>query len=1498
VAEDFSIDGKVNIDYSAFDAMSAKGAQAYEKLKKPFDRMVSDFAQIEQKLDSVAKKAQAPFSTLHPAFVQATLDVQKLSDKYDSLNKKQKALYDIASKTAGILGGKDYNNLSTQIDTALSTDFRPTRPVAGGGVEIGLSSREKNLAIVTSMTARLAAEDAKLARQEQILAGNMREVTQGFDQAQKERQEYMQTTYRAGSTSAFTEGLLTPEAAAMQKVLSKLNLQDVFSGADDELVKLGNQLPRIRYALYDVAASATATGAALVAMALVPVAFSIKAERAFADVVRTSKATGDEIATLRKEFVDLQQTIPESFAEITKIGALAGQLNIAKQSLTSFTETVAMFSATTNVNVQDAATAFGRLDQLIDGINGRYQNLGSSILAVGVNSVATESQIIAIAQQIASIANLAKFSADQVIGLSGALASVGTSPELSRGIVTRLFGNIQSAIAEGGEALKKFGAVSGQSAADFKYSWETNAAGQLLRFLKGINEDGTNAETTLRGLGIASIRDIPAILKLAQGWEEVADSLNTAREGFVDNTELQKQYGTITATVSDKLQLLSNNFEALMATIGGASTALIPLIDFAVDFLKVVTDILSNPVGQFLVGLASSVTLVGGALALLVGGLAFGAARFTAIAQAALDLTHMQNMVQNSMTTTGDVIKSTTTAMGQYSSGIAANTLSTREQAKAIAGAVVQANAFKTAIKGTLIGLGITAGLALIAVAWEAIANATKSAGEKSREYFNKVDVSQAIAADTKAYKEGILAYDYYRVAQEDTSNSIAARKQAIVGSTDVEKAYQAQLDETTKSAKMQTVAFGENYASILAGEFGNKVINEKDNPLRGLFDDPKLMESFKASGLNALDVIKTTIKDGAPAAIAEINAAFNQIQAQVPQTKEGQTSRGTAIATNLKTDVTDIEKVTAAEQAFIDLANATAALTEEEKNTIEYQRLLGVAIEESATEAEIATEKLKEYKDAVANAFLDTNTVSDFADSFQKLAEGIGQGGNSFSSWSAAGRTNLANFQDSVAKAIRSGESMGLSATETVAALFASLQAQGIDTANLLAQVSSMNIAGFDPSRIQGLVNSGAFDGIASGFDGIVDSANDAGSAVGGVAEKVRTLLDYAGDLEAVYSRAFDIRFDSQSTLDDIASSFQQIAEATADANEEITDLNNEISKLTADKALKEYFLSVAEAYGDTIRAAQLRAEIAEIDADLADSAQDLAKAQGRASKTLVGNSEAAIDNRAEVLGLVSSYQSHIRALAASGMSQDQLAIRTAELRQDFLNQATALGYNSSELGIYASAFDDVSYAIDNVPRDITVDVDANPAVTALNEIKAAAESASGAMGNIPSEFPDFNTAAIRKAALSARITSYTEQLSAAAKRKDFGPALRLEEVLGRLVQQLNSGDYATGGYTGAGGKYEVAGIVHRGEYVVPKEQVNQSTGTPYFMQQPRSFAQGGYAGGQATSMMVELSPTDRALLRSAGGSGEVVLYANNEAIARSSNAGNRQIVATGGRP
>lgn len=52
-------------------------------------------------------------------------------------------------------------------------------------------------------------------------------------------------------------------------------------------------------------------------------------------------------------------------------------------------------------------------------------------------------------------------------------------------------------------------------------------------------------------------------------------------------------------------------------------------------------------------------------------------------------------------------------------------------------------------------------------------------------------------------------------------------------------------------------------------------------------------------------------------------------------------------------------------------------------------------------------------------------------------------------------------------------------------------------------------------------------------------------------------------------------------------------------------------------------------------------------------------------------------------------------------------------------------------------------------------------------------------------------------------------------------------------MKSRTPTGGWAMGGYTGQGSKYDIAGIVHRGEYVIPREYVDQGSGLPKAMPQ-----------------------------------------------------------------
>lgn len=374
---------------------------------------------------------------------------------------------------------------------------------------------------------------------------------------------------------------------------------------------------------------------------------------------------------------------------------------------------------------------------------------------------------------------------------------------------------------------------------------------------------------------------------------------------------------------------------------------------------------------------------------------------------------------------------------------------------------------------------------------------------------------------------------------------------------------------------------------------------------------------------------------------------------------------------------------------------------------------------------------------------------------------------------------------------------------------------------------------------------------GLQDGLDGVGNSADEA-------AQKVYTLVDYANDLSTVWKRAFDIRFSGDQSADTIADSFQKIRDAAEASAKRVLDLGSSIRSLTADMGslrsdinILEYYLKIAREYGDTKRATALEAELAKKRAELADKSEELAekskelaKEQAAQNKTLVGNTQGARDNRKAILDLVTQYQSHIQALAASGMSQEQLAAATDRLKQDFIAQATQLGYNQAELAKYAKSFDDVRVAIANIPRNITVSANTNPAIQAFNEWNAQATAAMAniqrgiqntrnAIGsgiNIPVSTNAYDAAnANRLLALAAQYAAMAQRYADAVRSGNDNAAISWLNQMNNIRNRVSSGGWQTGGYTGAGPASQVAGTVHRGEYVIPKRDVNQATGLPY---------------------------------------------------------------------
>lgn len=415
----------------------------------------------------------------------------------------------------------------------------------------------------------------------------------------------------------------TSELPKLEKELGRLTgAQEKAASSTKRVVsdqdKFIGQLPRLRYALYDVATTYGALSTALLGTATAMTVVGAKFESAFTQVERTLQigVGTDGIERIRQELIDLSQQIPLTFAEITKIAQLGNQLGIAADDVTKFTETVAQFSAITGISAEQTALAFGQLGNLLGVAADDYDRLGSSIALVGVNSAATESQIIAVAREIAPAARAAGFAADEVIGLSGALSSIRVPPERSRSTILQFFETLNMAVANGGRDLENFAAVVGVTASELDAMVRSGQGESIFRRFvdRAAASDTVEVTQALQELGLAGLRVNPTIRALSDNTELLNQTFADGARGWAENTELQRQYGMIVDDLASQFKIFINNLNAIIATITqGAVPGFAGLLQVINDVLASVQDFLDSDFGRTVGGMVVTVTALAGA---------------------------------------------------------------------------------------------------------------------------------------------------------------------------------------------------------------------------------------------------------------------------------------------------------------------------------------------------------------------------------------------------------------------------------------------------------------------------------------------------------------------------------------------------------------------------------------------------------------------------------------------------------------------------------------------------------------------------------------------------------------------------------------------------------------------------------------------------------------------------------------------------------------------
>lgn len=989
-------------------------------------------------------------------------------------------------------------------------------------------------------------------------------------------------------------------------------LEDSVKSATDGIISQ-------RYALYDVATTYGIIGAGLLSVGGMALKAGTDFESSFANVIRSSDDSAESLSGVRQELVDLSTQIPKSFSDLSDIATLGNQLGVASKDLTEFTEVVAKFSVVAGLTPEAAAQAFGKLSNLLHLPIENANALGSSIELVGRKSASTDAEIISIAQRLANTATQAGFTSDQVIGLSAALGSLGQAPERSQGVFEKYFTTINEALAEGGDKLKAFSAITGLTADELNKMVRSGQGFDVFtKFLDGLKgADPVQLTASLDALGLSGLRSNQVITSISNNLPLLKQAFADAAQGAADGTELNRQYDIVAQTLAARLQTLGQAVQAFAASgVANMVPGLADAVGALTDLVNGARAFVGTDIGGFVARSVLTITALAGAF--------FVYRSITALATAStLALVTAQKQIGASG------------AAGGVSGLIAALRL-----------------------------LKLTQDEAAISAA--RLAASTRAVG------------SEAVVAG--AASKG--------AATEITFMQAASDRAAIAG---------YRLADGLLALGRATIVLGALQLVLsLLFDFNNTV-------------------ATGAELLKPLDHGLEQIADAAAGAFWGISNFLTGIQSMI-------SGAGQALG------------------------------------------------------------PLSFLADAVANVF---GGAATFAGQNWMAATDIAAGAR-------AGQKNLTDFA-------------------------ATMRGTSVDASKTQGALGKTNDA------LDALIDQfGQGSGRAADFANSLGGGDGVGGAADQATQKIRTLVDYANDLSSVFKRAFDIRFGPSQGLDAITAGWSAIKKATEESNRAIADYHAQLLGLSSDKEVTQFWLTIAEGYGDTIRANKLRADLAETNSKIEKTQADLSKEQDKNSKTLDGNSDAAIANRATILGLVGSYSDYITKLASSGVSQEELQATSARLKQEFIAQATQMGFSRAQVEKYAKAFDDLSTIIRNVPRNVTITANVDPALQALNEFNAALASTRANAGKgiaIGAVTNPTNASEVRRAALEARIAAYAAYMKQLIAEGNSRGAVSVNGAIERMASDLRYGNYWTGGYVGDGGKYEPKGIVHGGEYVFSKE-------------------------------------------------------------------------------
>ncbi len=348
---------------------------------------------------------------------------------------------------------------------------------------------------------------------------------------------------------------LAIEAARANQSVTLGKAVDSMSGGIDSVTHKAVTMTKM------VSGAAVGSGVVLAGVGTAAAEAGSDFESAFAGIRKTVDATEQQYDALEDSIRSMSKNMPMAATELAGIGEAAGQLGVQTENLEEFIQTMADLSVATNLTSEEGAAEFAKFANIVKMPQDKFDELGSTVVALGNNMATTEADIVSMGMRLAGAGEQVGMNEADIMGLSAALSSVGIEAEMGGSAMSKVMINMQLAVETGNESLKSFAHVAGMSADEFARAYKEDAANALIAFLSGLNDTerlGMSAIAVLDEMEISEVRLRDTLLRAAGASDLFDNSIELANEAFEENTALSKEASQRYATFESRLEMTKN----------------------------------------------------------------------------------------------------------------------------------------------------------------------------------------------------------------------------------------------------------------------------------------------------------------------------------------------------------------------------------------------------------------------------------------------------------------------------------------------------------------------------------------------------------------------------------------------------------------------------------------------------------------------------------------------------------------------------------------------------------------------------------------------------------------------------------------------------------------------------------------------------------------------------------------------------------------------------